>query len=64
MSEADRSRLIYLLDALRVSPEKSRSLISVLMRQNNSEALQRVLDELTSSTDIIKDEKRIRERMR
>lgn len=53
LDDSERSRLFYLLDALRVSPDKK--LISVVERSGSSEAFKAELDTLRHSVDLVKD---------
>ncbi len=64
LTESERSRLVYLLDALRTSPHQYQKLIAIVKQENTSVSYQSILISLESSKDIVEDQKILRERLR
>jgi len=64
MDESERSCLLYLLDALRVAPQKSKKLIAVVARDNASESFRKAIDELRNSSDVVRTSAELRESIR
>lgn len=64
MDDSERSRLLYLLDALRVSPQKSEKLIAVVARADASEPFRSAIEGLRKSPDVARASAELRERLR
>lgn len=52
LSESERTKLLFLLDALKTAPEKSQKLIKIVKTKNTSTAFKQALSTLAASTDI------------
>lgn len=64
MSESERSSLVYLLDALDVSPQKSEKLIKIIDRNDASESFRKIIHWLRNSLNISKTAVELREHLR
>ncbi len=64
MDESERSRLLYLLDALRVAPQKSEKLIAVVAREDASEQFRKAIEDLRKSADVARASAELRESLR
>lgn len=63
-TQPERSRLVFLLDALRCAPKKSKKLIGVVRRDDCTESYARVLDWLRDADDIMAAHDALRSRLR
>lgn len=63
MDDNEISRLVYLLDALKVAPHKYVELIAIVERKNASLSFQKELKDLSESTDIVESCNRLREKL-
>lgn len=63
-SEAERSIMLYLFDALQVAPEKSSSLIKIVNCKDRSAKFKNWIYELNQSDNILETVKIIRESLR
>lgn len=64
MDESERSRLLYLLDALRVAPQKSEKLIAVVSHCGGSEPFRKAIEDLRNSADVASASAELRESLR
>jgi hypothetical protein len=53
MDEAERSRLLYLLDAVRAAPQKSAKLIAVVARESASESFKQAIEKLRTTDNVV-----------
>jgi hypothetical protein len=60
LTEAERSKLLYLIDALQVSPHLSQQLIRIVEKSDSSEAYFSIIKSLKESSNIVLDTTKLR----
>jgi hypothetical protein len=64
MDEPDRSRLLYLLDALQAAPQKSEKLLAIAARHDASEPFRKAIEGLHNSVNVVQASAELRESLR